>query len=202
MSIIVPARNEADQIAACVCSLLDQDYPRFEVIVVDDCSEDGTGALVAQMAETDTRLTMVRGTPLPEGWMGKAHACYQGYCRAQGDWLLFSDADTEHASFLLSGVMAHVLDSVGSFATVLARQRHPTFGVYLANLAVFTYIFMVVDRKGFTNPRSRQSLVNGQFLLFSRRRTKRSGPMPPSAIIPVPMCRWAIWPSWRGGSRS
>ena len=49
VSIIVPARNEADQIAACVCSLLDQDYPRFEVIVVDDCSEDGTGALVAQM---------------------------------------------------------------------------------------------------------------------------------------------------------
>lgn len=168
VSIIVPARNEAHQITACVRSLLAQDYPRFEVIVVDDCSEDGTGALVAHLAETDARLTMVRGSPLPEGWMGKAHACYQGYCRAQGDWLLFTDADTEHASFLLSGVMAHMLDSGASFATVLARQRHPSFGVYLANLAAFTYIFMVVDPKGFTNPRSRQSLVNGQFLLFSQ----------------------------------
>lgn len=168
VSLIVPARNEASYIVACVRSLLAQDYPRFEVIVVDDCSEDGTGALVAQLADTDARLTVVRGAPLPEGWLGKAHAISQGYGRAKGDWLLFTDADTEHAPHLLSGVMAHVLESDAAFATVVGDQRNPTFGVYMANLAVFTYIFMAIDPKGWGNPKSRQSLVNGQYLLFSR----------------------------------
>lgn len=168
VSVIVPARNEAHQIARCVRSLLAQDYPRLEVIAVDDCSEDETGESLARLAEADRRLTVVHGRPLPEGWMGKAHAIYQGYRVARGEWLLFTDADTEHAPFLLSGVMARILSSPASVATVLGRQRHPTVGVYLANLAVFTYIFMVTDRRGFSDPRSRQSLVNGQYLIFSR----------------------------------
>lgn len=168
VSIIVPARNEAGQIATCVRSLLAQDYPRFEVIAVDDCSEDETGKILDRLAEADRRLTVVHGRALPEGWMGKAHAIYQGYRIAKGDWLLFTDADTEHAPFLLSGVMALILDSPASFATVLGRQRSTSIGVYLANLAVFTYIFMVSDRRGFRDPKSRQSLVNGQYLIFSR----------------------------------
>lgn len=168
VSIIVPARNEAHQITECVGSLLAQDYPHLEVIVVDDCSEDGTGAIVAELSEMDSRLTLVRGTPVPEGWMGKAHAISQGYQRAQGTWLLFTDADTTHAAHLLSAVMANALETRAGFATVIGDQHHPTFGVYLANLAVFTYIFMAIDPKGWSNPRSRQSLVNGQYLLFSR----------------------------------
>ena len=169
VSIIVPARNEAHHIACCVQSLLAQDYPRFEVIVVDDCSDDGTSAIVSRLAERDKRLRLVQGAPLPEGWMGKAHAVYQGYRQAGGEWLLFTDADTEHAPCLLSGVMSLVLESRAAFATVIPQQLHPTFGVYLTNLAVFTYLFMmIIDPRGFANPRSRQSLVNGQYLLFSR----------------------------------
>ena len=168
VSVIVPARNEAHHIAACVTSLIAQDYPNLEVIVVDDGSTDGTGAVVTALATGDPRVTLVQGEPLPEHWMGKAHACYQGSTRAKGTWLLFTDADTEHASFLLSGVMAVVLKAGASVATVLGGQRYPSFGVYLANLSVFTYIFLVTDPKGVADPRSRQSLVNGQYLLFSR----------------------------------
>ena len=169
VSVIVPARNEAHHIACCVQSLLAQDYPRFEVIVVDDCSDDGTSTIVSRLAEGDKKLRLVQGAPLPEGWMGKAHAAYQGYRRAAGEWLLFTDADTVHAPCLLSGVMSLVLESRASFATVIARQLHPTFGVYLTNLAVFTYLFMmVITPGGFSKTRSRQSLVNGQYLLFSR----------------------------------
>ena len=169
VSVIVPARNEAHHISCCVQSLLAQDYPRFEVIVVDDCSDDGTSAIVSRLAERDKRLRLVQGAPLPEGWMGKAHAVYQGYRQAAGEWLLFTDADTEHAPCLLSGVMSLVLESRAAFATVIPQQLHPTFGVYLTNLGVFTYLFMmVIDPRGFSNPRSRQSLVNGQYLLFSR----------------------------------
>ena len=169
VSIILPARNEAHQIGGCLRSLLRQDYPRFEVIVVDDCSDDDTAAVVSQLAEGNPNLTLVRGVPLPEGWMGKAHAVYQGYRRAAGQWLLFTDADTKHGPRLLSKVMAHVLECRASFATVMTRQMHPTFGVYLANLAVLTYLHMIcLDPRGFSNPKSRQSLVNGQYLLFAR----------------------------------
>ncbi len=169
VSVIVPARDEAHHIVRCVQSLLAQDYPRFEVIVVDDCSTDGTHAIVSRLAEKDRRLRPVQGVPLPEGWMGKAHAVHQGYRLAAGDWLLFTDADTEHAPHLLSGVMSLVLESHAAFATVLPEQIHPTFGVRLTNLAVFTYISMlVVNARDFLNPRSRNSLVNGQYLLFSR----------------------------------
>ncbi len=169
VSIIVPARNEARNIEVCLRSLLAQDYPRFEVILVDDCSEDETAAIASRLAAADSRLHVVRGEPVSEGWMGKAHALDQGYRRARGEWLLFTDADTEHAPPLLSGVMAHVLYSDAGFATVVGDQRNPTFGAYLANLAVFAYIFMFVDPKSWSRPRSRQSLVNGQYVLFSRK---------------------------------
>ena len=168
ISIIVPARNEAPHIATCVRSLLAQDYPNVEIIVVDDGSTDETGTLVGELAKGNSKLTMIRGVPLPEGWMGKAHACYQGYAQAKGKWLLFTDADTEHASFLLSGVMAVVSQRGASVATVIGQQRHPTFPVYLVNLAVFTYIDLVVEFKKMMDPRSPQSLVNGQYLVLSR----------------------------------
>ncbi len=169
VSIIVPARNEAQNIEACLQSLLAQEYPRFEVILVDDCSDDDTAAIASRVAAKDHRLHVVRGEPVSEGWMGKAHALDQGYRRARGEWLLFTDADTEHKPRLLPVVMGHVLGSEAGFATVVGDQRNPTFGAYLANLAVFVYIFMFVDPKSWSRPRSRQSLVNGQYLLFSRK---------------------------------
>ena len=96
VSILVPARDEEKNIERCVRSLLAQDYPRFEVIVVDDCSIDATGSILAQIGNEDSRLKVIQGSPLPEGWMGKAHALTQGYSQAKGDWLLFTDADTHH----------------------------------------------------------------------------------------------------------
>ncbi len=168
VSIIVPARNEEKNIERCVRSLLAQDYPRFEVIVVDDCSEDATGQELARIGSSDSRLTVIQGKPLPEGWMGKAHAISQGYRQAKGDWLLFTDADTFHEPYLLSRVMGFVLPSPVSLATALGRQVEPGFGVSLLNLAVLSYIFMVSDRKGLADSKSRQSLVNGQYLLMTR----------------------------------
>ena len=168
VSIILPARNEGAHIERCVRSLLAQDYPHIEVIAIDDRSEDDTGPILDRLAAADRRLTVIHGDPLPPGWMGKAHAIVQGYRLARGDWLLFTDADTEHAPWLLSEVMAVLRDSPAAFATVWARQRHPSLGVYLASLAVFTYIFLVTDRRSFHDPKSRHSLVNGQYMIFAR----------------------------------
>lgn len=168
VSIVVPARNEAPHLERCVRSLLAQDYPRFEVIVVDDCSTDETPQILARLGQEDARLIAVPGAALPDGWMGKAWAIHQGYGRARGAWLLFTDADTEHAPWLLSSCIAHVLPGGAAFATAVGDQRQPTPGAYLANLAVFAALYLAADPGKFLDPASPQSLVNGQYLLFAR----------------------------------
>jgi chlorobactene glucosyltransferase len=168
VSIIVPARDEEKNIERCVRSLLAQDYPRFEVIVVDDCSEDATGYILAQIGNEDSGLEVIQGNPLPEGWMGKAHAITQGYSQAKGDWLLFTDADTHHEPYLLSRMMGMILPGPVSLATAVGEQEEAGFGVRLINLAVTSYIFMVSDRKGLADSKSRQSLINGQYVLMTR----------------------------------
>jgi cellulose synthase/poly-beta-1,6-N-acetylglucosamine synthase-like glycosyltransferase len=169
VSIIVPARNEERQIAACVQSLLAQDYTRCEVIVVNDRSEDDTGAILDRLAATEPRLKVVHGKPLPEGWMvGRTYPLYQGYQVAQGDWLLITDADTIHAPGLLTGVMAMLLDSPASYATILGFVREPTVGAYVMNLAVCMCIYMLTNPKSYYDPKSRISQLNGQYMLFAR----------------------------------
>ncbi|NIN99519.1 MAG: glycosyltransferase, partial [Anaerolineae bacterium] len=98
VSVLVPARNEARNIRRCLRSLLVQDYPLLEVLVLDDGSTDATADIVTEMAREDRRLRLVRGQPLPQGWMGKNFACYQLARLARGYWLLFTDADTDHES--------------------------------------------------------------------------------------------------------
>ncbi|HLC29347.1 MAG TPA: glycosyltransferase family A protein, partial [Dehalococcoidia bacterium] len=94
VSVIIPARNEESNIRGCLESVLAQTYRPLEIIVVDDNSTDGTGRILAEMAELHPELSVVQGEPLPPGWVGKNHALTQGVARAHGQWLAFLDADT------------------------------------------------------------------------------------------------------------
>lgn len=93
VSIIIPACNEADHLEASLLSRLQQDYPRFEVIVINDRSTDDTPAIIQRIAASDSRVKALDITALPEGWLGKVHALHQGVQHAKGDWYLFTDAD-------------------------------------------------------------------------------------------------------------
>jgi chlorobactene glucosyltransferase len=94
ISVCVPARNEARNIRRCVDALLAQDYPNFEVIVLDDRSTDDTGKILDELSHADNRLTIINGGELPLGWAGKPHALMQASAVARGEWLCFVDADT------------------------------------------------------------------------------------------------------------
>lgn len=94
LSVIIPARNEADNLKRLLPSLLRQDYPSFEVIVYDDGSEDAT-PLVLQRYRSDRRLRVLRGEGPPPGWIGKVYALYQATRCARGMLYLFLDADVE-----------------------------------------------------------------------------------------------------------
>lgn len=98
VSIIVPARNEAPMIESAVRSLLTIDYPDYELIVVDDRSEDATGEILNRLkSEYGERLVVVHVRELPAGWLGKTHAMWSAAREATGEWILFSDADVLHA---------------------------------------------------------------------------------------------------------
>lgn len=93
VSIIVPALNEAATIKPALASLLALDYPKLEVIAINDRSTDTTGQILDNMAQENSRLTVYHLTELPANWLGKNHALWYGATRAEGDILLFTDAD-------------------------------------------------------------------------------------------------------------
>jgi len=102
VSLLVPARNEEAHIEVCVRSLIGQHYEHLEVLVLDDCSSDRTASIVqgiiAELPSAQKgRLQLLRGEPLPPGWVGKNFACHQLSQHAPGDYLFFTDADTVHA---------------------------------------------------------------------------------------------------------
>lgn len=93
VSIVIPARNEERRVEEALRSILAQDYPNAEYMVINDRSTDGTGAILAEMAKRDARLRVVSIEELPTGWLGKNFALYQGAKAATGDLILFADAD-------------------------------------------------------------------------------------------------------------
>ncbi|MGE5805955.1 MAG: glycosyltransferase, partial [Ignavibacteria bacterium] len=96
VSVLVPARNEEVNIRNCITSLLKQDYPNYEVIVLNDSSDDKTDEILNMIKSEYPELKILHGKPLEEGWTGKTFACRQLADEAIGEWLLFTDADPSH----------------------------------------------------------------------------------------------------------
>jgi cellulose synthase/poly-beta-1,6-N-acetylglucosamine synthase-like glycosyltransferase len=109
VSVIVAARDESRSIEAALRSIADMDYPNFEVISVDDRSRDGTDAVMERVAAERSRIKVVHVGQLPEGWLGKCHALYQGAQRASGELLLFADADVRFAPETLRLAVRYLL---------------------------------------------------------------------------------------------
>lgn len=169
VSILVPARNEAANIEACVGSLLAQDYPAFEVIVLDDQSTDGTGALVARLAGEDGRLSLLQGSALPPGWTGKNFALAQAAAAAGGDWLLFTDADTRHEPQALSASMREVERSGVDFLSLLTFQVLGSAWERVVQPVVLAVIALATPLRAINDPAHPQTaFANGQFILVRR----------------------------------
>jgi len=105
-TIIVPARNEERNIEVCVRSLLNQSYVDYDVVVVDGGSEDATPAILQRLAAESPRLRVVSEPPLPPSWIGQSWALATGAAGVSSEWLLFTDADTEHQPGTLAAAVA------------------------------------------------------------------------------------------------
>jgi chlorobactene glucosyltransferase len=184
VSILVPARNEERSIAACVGSLLRQDYPNCEVIVLDDHSDDETGAIVQRLiteaAERGVHARLLSGQPLPEGWTGKNWACHQLSQAAGGEFLFFTDADTEHAPGTVTAAVAYAQRNRASLVSAWPRLVTGTLGekliipvILLVGLAFCPFWLQrwiqEDPKRAWKHDVRGMGVANGQFMFFTRR---------------------------------
>lgn len=106
VSILIAARDEAAKLPNSLPTVLAQDYPCYQVIVVDDRSRDTTPQILHELGQKHKNLQVIRVTDLPAGWLGKPHAITRGYEQASGEWMVFTDADVHFAPDMLRRVMA------------------------------------------------------------------------------------------------
>jgi glycosyltransferase involved in cell wall biosynthesis len=114
VSVLIPARNEEDNIIFLLQSIYNQDYKNYEVIVYDDCSTDGTYQCAAAFAAAHPQFSVIKGEALPNGWLGKNYACNELAKRAKGKYLLFLDADDiVHSNLINSAVHRMYINKLG-----------------------------------------------------------------------------------------
>lgn len=169
VSVLIPARNEAALIGNVVQALLAQEYPAFEVIVLDDHSDDSTADHARQAGSRDPRLCVQRGAPLPAGWLGKNWACHQLAQVARYELLLFTDADVDWQPGALRAAVIHLWANEADLLTVWPTQTTVTWGerlvVPLMALAVLAYLPVWLAHH---SPYPLAAAANGQVMLFRR----------------------------------
>ncbi len=171
VTILIPAKDEGGRIRACLASALAQDYPAFDVVAIDDRSDDDTGKIMDEMAAADPRLTVVhiqKGQLLP-GWTGKNHALHVGSQNARGQWLLFVDSDVllEPEAVRRTVVVAQYK----KYDLLSALPRLETHTVWEGMLiplhsaaAATMYLIALVNNDNW----KKVSFANGQFLMMPR----------------------------------
>jgi chlorobactene glucosyltransferase len=174
LSILVPARNEEHCIEACVRSLIEQCYEPLEVLVLDDNSSDVTATIVQRLIDElppaqKGRLRLLHGETLPPGWIGKNFACHQLARHAQGDYLLFTDADTIHAPQTARAVIGCMHASGVKLLTAQPEHGVGSLGerlvVPLLNFTILTLLpVALISRR----PEPSLATGNGQLLCFHR----------------------------------
>jgi glycosyltransferase involved in cell wall biosynthesis len=161
ISIIIPARNEEENLKTLLDSLKNIEYPNYEVIVVDDQSEDKTAAIAASYE----KVRVIQSQARPGGWLGKNWACQQGGIKALGDVLLFLDADTKLYKDSLSRALSFMRANEADLISPLYFHRCETFWEKLLGPG---YFYFVAPLAFFEKPRLKQLFANGQFLFFKK----------------------------------
>jgi chlorobactene glucosyltransferase len=172
ISVCVPARNEERNIRVCVESILQQDYPNFELIVLEDRSTDATpnilGDLRKEAQVRGIRFQTIEGAELPAGWAGKPHALHQAARAAHGEWLCFIDADTFLSPQALSAVLAKAVETQAGLFTILTFQLMGTFWEKTVLPLVMTALSVGFSPRKVNDPKTRDAIANGQFILIKR----------------------------------
>jgi chlorobactene glucosyltransferase len=175
VSIIVPMRNEERNARQCIESLMSQEYSNFEVIVVDDGSEDDTLKILKEFDSKHSNFKLVEGAPTPEGWIGKNHALWQGVREAKGSWFLFVDADTVSENHMLPSAIKYAEDNGIDMLSLSPFQILETFWERVVQPVIFSSIYYSYPQKKINDPISKTATAIGQFILIKRTAYAKAG---------------------------
>jgi GT2 family glycosyltransferase len=168
ISVLIPARDEAARIGACLAGLVDQSYRNFELVVVDDHSTDATVAIVRSYVAQLPALDVVSSAPLPDDWAGKCWACWQAAASARGDWLLFLDADVIPRPDLLAALMTRAESRSLDLLTLMPFQQLGSLAERVIMPAFFALLYGLYPLDQVSDPRSPIAFANGPCLLIRR----------------------------------
>jgi chlorobactene glucosyltransferase len=172
---MVPARNEEDSIKTCVESLLAQDYPDFQVIVLDDNSTDRTGEILSALS-ADSRLKVIKGLPLPQDWLGKHWACHQLYRASDGEILIFTDADTIHTPDTMRCSAAALQAERADMLSIIPRHILGSWAEKLVMPIFALGVFANIPLPRRLRPKDIRLLsASGKLMAFNRRAYEVSG---------------------------
>ena len=175
VSIILPARNEEEYIEKCLDSLINQDYDNYEIIVIDDSSEDSTGKIISEYAKNHPKVIPVSARPKPEGWMGKNWACMEGYKKATGELLLFTDADTKHAKNVITLAVTHLnsfsLDALSAIPKMLTFD----FWTNITLPMISTFLHTRFSALNVNNPKKKTGYFFGSFFILKKKTYQEIG---------------------------
>lgn len=175
VSIILPARNEEKYIARCLDSLLKQDYPNFEIIAINDSSTDRTEVIMQHYAARDPRILVVNAKSKPVGWVGKNWVCYQGYLRATGNLLLFTDADTVHLPSTMSLSVKHLIFENLDALTAIPKLLCKDFWTKITLPMLSTFLYSRFSALRVNDPKTKIGYFFGSFFIISRRTYEKVG---------------------------
>lgn len=168
VSIILPARNEEEFIGKCLDSLIDQDYKNYEIIVIDDSSDDNTQKIIFQYAEKHSNVIPVIARPKPEGWMGKNWACMEGYKKATGELLLFTDADTKHSRNVISLSVAHLISFNLDALSAIPKMLTFDFWTKVTLPMISTFLHSRFSALNVNNPEKKTGYFFGSFFILKK----------------------------------
>jgi glycosyltransferase involved in cell wall biosynthesis len=175
ISILFAARDEEEKLPGAVATFLALDYPRYEVVAVNDRSQDGTEAILEAAAREDPRLKVIQITSLPAGWLGKPYALHQAYEKSTGEWLVLTDADVHFAPDVLRRAIALAKTKGWDHMPVLAEAKLYTFGEKVV-MTFFATAFVLATRPWrVSKPHSSEYIGVGAFQLIGRSTYEKMG---------------------------
>ncbi len=175
VSILFSARDEGEKLAGAVESFLALDYANFEVIAVNDRSEDATASILQAAALRDARLKVVQVTSLPAGWLGKPHGLQQAFEHSSGEWLVFTDADVHFEADALRLAITLAEEKHWDHLTLLCHAEMFTVGEKIA-MTFFALAFLMSFRPWrVSDPRSNTYVGVGAFQLIRRSAYEKMG---------------------------
>ncbi|GAB2705020.1 hydroxychlorobactene glucosyltransferase CruC [Mucilaginibacter koreensis] len=167
VSILIPARNEAHQILTLLESIVNQEYKNYEVIILDDDSDDDTYKLCADFAEQHPQFSVIKGRPLAEGWLGKNFACFQLAQQAKGKHLMFLDADEKISRGLINSAVYRLKANRLALLSLFTNQVMQTAGEKLTvPLMHYLLLNLLPIRLIYLSKNYAFAAASGQFMLF------------------------------------